>query len=184
VLLIDFARGWTDPESPMALPLDDQLAGAGRLVRLARRSGVPIVYVTSAYEPGEIETVRMLRKTPRVAAMRLGSPLTDSDPRIGPAPGEQVVVKKHASAFFGTTLASQLIVHGIDTVLIGGCITSGCVRAAAVDAAQLGFRALVVEDIVGDRSVEAHVASLRSIDALYGDVISLHRALEYLRHRA
>jgi maleamate amidohydrolase len=110
--------------------------------------------------------------------MRTGSPLTEIDPRLAPADGELVLVKKHASAFFGTGLARHLEERGVDTLLIGGCITSGCVRASAVDAAQHGLRALVVADATADRSRAAHAASLESIDALYGDVIALAEAVK------
>jgi maleamate amidohydrolase len=94
-----------------------------------------------------------------------------------------VVVKKHASAFFRTGLDRHLSSHGVDTLLIGGCITSGCVRASAVDAAQHGYRALVVGNASADRSAEAHEASLRSIDELYGDVVTLAEAGEALEKR-
>jgi maleamate amidohydrolase len=108
--------------------------------------------------------------------MVAGSPLTDIDPRLAPAADELILVEKHASAFFGTALASYLVARGVDTLLIGGCIASGCVRATAVDAAQHGFRALVVEDAVADRSPDARAAALRSVDDLYGDVVSLAEA--------
>lgn len=182
LLLVDFARGWTDPESPISLPLDEQLACAARLLEASRAAGVPVVFVTSAYEPAELESVRMLQKTPRVRVLTAGSPLVEIDPRIEPRPEELVLVKKHGSAFFGTELAAYLVTQGVDTLLIGGCITSGCVRASAVDGAQHGFRTLVVGDASGDRGAEAHATSLRSIDDLYGDVVSTAEAVEYVRN--
>jgi maleamate amidohydrolase len=184
VLVIDFARGWTDPLSEFSLSLDPQLESAALLLGAARAAGAPVIYTTVAYDSEELDAVPMLRKTPRVAAMRRGSWLTEIDPRVAPADADLVLTKKHASAFFGTSLGSLLAARGIDTLLIAGCITSGCVRATAVDAAQHGFRALVVEDAVGDRSAEMHAASLRSIDELYGDVVSLREALAALRAHA
>jgi nicotinamidase-related amidase len=181
LLLVDFARGWTDSASPISLPLDTQIEAATRLLRVARGVPIPVVFVTSAYDDADLETVRMLQKTPRVRMLTTGSPLVEIDPRIAPRPEELVIVKKHASAFFGTQLAPHLVAHRVDTVLIGGCITSGCVRASAVDAAQHGFRTLVVEEAAGDRSLDAHLSSLRSIDDLYGDVVTLSEALNYLR---
>ncbi len=181
LLLVDFARGWTDPESPVSLPLDDQLERAAELLAATREAGAPVVFVTSAYEPAELETVRMLQKTPRVRVLTAGSPLVEIDPRIEPRREELVLVKKHGSAFFGTELAAYLVTQGVDTLVIGGCITSGCVRASAVDGAQHGFRPLVVADAAGDRSAEAHATSLQSIDDLYGDVVTSAEALEYLR---
>jgi maleamate amidohydrolase len=181
VLVVDFARGWTDPTSPLSIRLDRELETTAELLAVAREREAPIVYTTVAYDEADLDTVPMLRKTPRVKAMVRGSWLTEIDARIAPADGEPVLVKKHASAFFGTPLASYLTARAVDTLLIAGCITSGCVRASAVDAAQHGLHALVVEKAVGDRSAEAHEASLRSIDALYGDVVSLAEALAALR---
>ena len=135
-----------EPTSPFALDCDSALAASERLLAAARGAGRPVVFATVAYDELDLQTVKMLAKTPRVKAMRAGSPVTEVDARLAPGEGELVLVKKHASAFFGTHLASFLISRGVDTLLIGGCITSGCVRATAVDAAQHGYRALVVAD--------------------------------------
>lgn len=180
LVLVDFARGWTDPASPISLSLDDELECAARVLAAARAAAAPVVFVTSAYEPAEVETVRMLQKTPKVRVLTAGSEAVEIDPRIEPLPRELVITKKHGSAFFATELASYLITQGADTVLIGGCITSGCVRATAVDAAQHGFRSIVVGDACGDRTIESHEASLRSIDDLYGDVVSTEEVVSYL----
>jgi maleamate amidohydrolase len=153
---------------------------AGRLLDVARERGAPVIFTTVAYDEADLETVPMLRKTPRVRQMRTGSPLTEVDPRLAPREGELVLVKKHASAFFGTPLLSYLVALGVDTLLIGGVITSGCVRTSAVDAAQHGFRALVVSDATTDRSPEARAAALKSVDDLYGDVVDCAEAMEVL----
>jgi maleamate amidohydrolase len=183
LLLVDFACGWTDPASPLALPCAGEVIVAGRLLVAARERGAPVVFTTVAYDEADLETVPMLRKTPRVRQMRTGSPLTEIDPRLAPRDGELVLVKKHASAFFGTPLLPYLVARGVDTLLIGGVITSGCVRASAVDAAQHGFRALVVSDATTDRSPEARAAALKSVDELYGDVVDCAEAEEVLAHR-
>jgi maleamate amidohydrolase len=180
LLVVDLQRGWTDGDSAFALPLAQELAATAALLEMARAGGVPVIYTTVCYDEVEVASLPMLLKAPRVAAMQAGSWLVEIDPRVAPLDGERVIGKKHASAFFGTPLASHVIASRIDSVLIAGCITSGCVRATAVDAAQHGLRALVVADAVGDRSLEDHTASLRSIDALYGDVISLAEAQEVL----
>lgn len=180
LLLVDFARGWTDPESPLSLPCAGEVDAAAELLRVARGHCAPVVFTTVAYDDGDAETVLMLRKTPRVRLMREGSPLTGIDPRLTPQPDELVLTKKHASAFFGTSLASHLAARGIDTVVIGGLITSGCVRTTAVDAAQHGYRALVVSEATTDRSAEARRAALQTVDDLYGDVVTLAEAKEVL----
>ena len=180
VLVVDFARGWTDPASPLAGDFERPVAAAARLLAAAREHGAPALFTTVAYDDRELDDVLMLRKTPRVRALRTGSPLTEIDPRLAPAPGEPVLVKKHASAFFGTPLEAELRTRGVDTLLVAGCITSGCIRTTASDAAQLGFRPLVVREAVGDRSAAAHDAALEAIDALYGDVVSLEEACALL----
>jgi nicotinamidase-related amidase len=139
-----------------------------------------VVFTTVAYEDSDLDTILMLQKTPRVRQMRSGSPLTHIDPRLAPRAGELVLTKKHASAFFNTPLASYLSSHNVDTVLIGGLITSGCVRTTAVDATQHGFRTLVVSDATADRSADARRAALQTIDDLYGDVLTLAEAKEVL----
>jgi maleamate amidohydrolase len=183
VVVVDFARGWTDPVSPMAAELDAELAACAVLLAAARAAGVPVVYTTVAYDEEELDEVVMLRKTPRVRMLVSGSPLAEVDPRVGPRDGEPVLVKKHASAFYGTPLEEILRERGVDTLLIAGCITSGCIRTTAADAAQLGFRPLVVAEAVGDRSRAAHEAALAAIDGLYGDVVPLAEAVAHLEER-
>ncbi|HEY3541865.1 MAG TPA: isochorismatase family protein [Gaiellaceae bacterium] len=180
LLLVDFARGWTDPASPLAVPCGVEVRAAARLLETARACRAPVVFTTVAYDEADLETVLMLRKTPRVRQMRTGSLLTEIDARLAPRDDELVLVKKHASAFFGTPLLPYLVARGVDTVLIGGVITSGCVRTSAVDAAQHGFRPLVVADATTDRSAEAREAALRTVDDLYGDVVSFAEAEEVL----
>jgi maleamate amidohydrolase len=92
-----------------------------------------------------------------------------------------IISKKYGSAFFATSLAAQLQVLKIDTLLISGCVTSACVRASAIDAVQNGFRPIIVRETVGDRSVLAHEANLMDIEQRYGDVISMQEALQYLQ---
>ena len=157
-----------------------EVTAAARLLATARACGAPVVFTTVAYDEADLETVLMLRKTPRVRQLRTGSPLTEIDARLAPRDGELVLVKKHASAFFGTSLLPYLVARGVDTLLIGGVITSGCVRASAVDAAQHGFRALVVADATTDRSAEARAAALRTVDELYGDVVGAAEAEDVL----
>lgn len=180
LLLVDFARGWTDVDSPLAVSCAAEVGAAAHLLATSRACGAPVIFTTVAYDDSDLETVPMLAKTPRVRQMRTGSPLTEIDPRLAPGDGELVLVKKQASAFFGTTLLPYLVASGVDTLLIGGVITSGCVRTTAVDAAQLGFRALVVADATTDRTPEARSAALRTVDDLYGDVITCSEAQEVL----
>ena len=110
-------------------------------------------------------------------AMVEGNVLAEFCDGVEPKDGELVIVKQYASAFFGTSLASLLHTQGIDTVVMAGCSTSGCIRASAVDAVQHGFRTIVVRDCVGDRHPDPHNANLFDIDSKYGDVVSKEEAI-------
>ena len=120
-------------------------------------------------------------KIPALAIMVKGSEWVKVDERIRPLPSERVMVKKYASSFFDTRLDMELRGLGVDTVVIVGCTTSGCIRASAVDSMQNGFRTVVVRDAVGDRAQTPHEVNLFDIDAKYGDVVSSGDVLEYLR---
>jgi nicotinamidase-related amidase len=159
--------------------LDDEVAATVELLR-ARPRHVPAIFTTVAYDPGEERTNLLCRKAPRVSCLRPGSPWVEIDGRLPRVEGDLIVAKKFASAFFDTDLAATLRGRGLDTVVICGCVTSGCVRASAVDAAHYSLRALVVRDAVGDRSALAHEANLIDIDQRYGDVIGLSEAIAFL----
>jgi nicotinamidase-related amidase len=121
-----------------------------------------------------------IEKVPALLALEAGSPWVEIDPRIAPAPDEPVLVKSFASAFFGTPLSSLLASAGVDTVIVTGASTSGCIRATAVDALQHGYRAVVPREAVGDRNPAAHEANLFDLDTKYADVVSLEETLAYL----
>ncbi|MCS7158631.1 MAG: N-carbamoylsarcosine amidohydrolase [Blastocatellia bacterium] len=180
LLIIDFIVAFTDPGSPLASQYDAQLAATRELLAAARQKGVPVFFTTVEYEEDLRDAGVFIKKVPSLRVLKKGSPMTAIDERIAPRAGEHVIVKKYASAFFGTSLASTLTAMGCDTILIVGCTTSGCVRASAVDSCQHGFRTIVVREAVGDRAPGPHEANLFDIDMKYGDVVSLSEALEYL----
>ena len=113
-------------------------------------------------------------------AMVAGNPLAEFCDPVAPASNELVITKQYASSFFGTSLASTLVAKRIDTVVLMGCSTSGCIRATAVDGLQHGFRVMVLRDCVGDRHPAPHEANLFDIDSKYGDVIDSESYLDYL----
>lgn len=164
----------------MAGDFDGVVEAAAELLARARARELPVAFTTVAYDDDQAARVLMLRKTPRVKIMRPGSEWIEIDPRLAPRANEVVLVKQHASSFFETTLDAWISEHGVDTLVIGGCITSGCVRSTAVDAAQRGIRPLVVREATGDRDEQAHEAALRTVDDLYGDVVTLEHATAYL----
>jgi nicotinamidase-related amidase len=125
-----------------------------------------------------------VRKVPALLQLTHGSPLAEIVEELPPAPGDIVIEKKYASAFFGTHLAATLTADRIDTVIMVGCSTSGCIRASAVDGMQYGFRVIVPRECVGDRAPGPHEANLFDIDGKYGDVVGIDEAIAYLRAQA
>lgn len=180
LLVVDFIEGFTNPASPFGGPWDAAIEHTAGLLRLAHARNVPVLFTTVEFDANDLEDNLLIRKAPRVAALTRGSEWTRVDHRLPRHPSDVVISKKHGSAFFGTDLAARLSKMQIDTLLIAGCVTSGCVRASAVDASQYGFRPLVIREAVGDRSPLANEANLLDIEARYGDVIAVERACEYL----
>jgi nicotinamidase-related amidase len=137
-----------------------------RLLELVRSLGLPVAYSHGFERP---DTIR---------SPRLGTQIVDE---LAPRPGDLVIEKESASAFFGTRLAANLVKWGVDTVIHTGCVTSGCVRASVVDGAAHGFRNAIVEECVFDRALTPHRVNLFDMDAKYGDVMSLEQVEQYLR---
>lgn len=185
LLVVDMNIGFTDPRSPLACDLDDVLGAIARLLDEARGAQIPVVYTTVAYdEGGKQAAAAFIDKVPALLTLEAATGWVEIDPRVAPRPGEPVLTKLFASAFFGTTLGSLLVAAGCDSVVVTGASTSGCVRATVVDALQHGYRPLVPREAVGDRNPRAHEASLYDIDAKYGDVVSLEEALDHLEELA
>jgi nicotinamidase-related amidase len=180
LVVVDLSRGFTEPRFPTGSDLSAQVAATRRLLDAARASRLPVVFTTIAFEPGDERLLAWLRKAPGLAVLAAGSELVELDPRLEPEADETVLVKKGASAFFGTDLAERLHALAVDTVVICGATTSGCVRASVVDSVQHGFPTLVVREAVGDRARAPHDANLFDIEQKYGDVISVDDAVSYL----
>jgi maleamate amidohydrolase len=180
VLVVDFIRAFTDPASDLGGELDAEVAAARQIVDAAREAGAPIVFSTVEYDAALQEAGVWLRKIPSSKWLIEDTPWVEVDERMGMRAGDMLLAKKYASCFAGTDLVSRLVSQGVDTLIIAGCTTSGCVRASAVDACSLGFRTIVVREAVGDRAVLPHVANLFDIDMKYGDVISVDETLDHL----
>jgi maleamate amidohydrolase len=182
LVVIDMTLGFTDPESPLACDLEGPISEIQKLLEAARNSEIPVVFTTVAYrESDKLTAATFIDKVPALLTLEAGTRWAEIDPRIAPRETEPVLNKLFASGFFGTGLSSLLTAAGIDTLIITGASTSGCVRATAVDALQYGFRPVVPREAVGDRNPDAHEANLYDIDAKYGDVVSTASSIGYLR---
>jgi maleamate amidohydrolase len=185
LLVVDVSVAFTDPASPLACDLDEVVEAIARLLDEARRAGALVVYTTVAYREEDRRTAApFIEKVPALLTLEAGSRWVEIDPRIEPRPGEPVLTKLFASAFFGTPLTSLLAASGCNTVVVTGASTSGCVRATAVDALQHGYPTMVPREAVGDRNPQAHEANLYDIDTKYGDVVALEEAVGYLEEIA
>ena len=180
-LIVDFINGFTDSGTGLGGDYGAELAVTAKLLDEFRSRALPVFYTTVAYEPHLRDAGQFVAKVPALSILVKGSDWVRVDDRIRPRPSEQVVLKKYASAFFDTRLDMEFRGLGVDTVIMAGATTSGCIRASAIDAMQHGFHTVVVRDAVGDRAQTPHEVNLFDIDAKYGDVVSSGEVLEYLR---
>ena len=182
LIVVDMTLGFTDPDSPLACDLEEPIASIQKLLEAARRAEIPVVFTTIAYrESDKLTAAAFIDKVPALLTLEAGSRWGEVDPRIAPRETEPILNKLFASAFYGTGLPSLLAAAGVDSLIVTGASTSGCVRATAVDALQYGYRPVVPHEAVGDRNEKAHEANLYDIDAKYGDVVPVGEVLEYLQ---
>lgn len=180
LLLIDFVRAYFEPGAALHMGDDSCLDGAATVLEAARAAGIPVVHTKVSFSAEGLDGGVFFRKVGALANFVGDTPLGEIMPAVAPLPSEIVIVKQYASAFFGTSLSATLTAAGVDTVLITGVSTSGCVRATAVDAIQHGFIPLVVRDGVGDRDPRPHEANLFDMQAKYAEVVSAADMVDYL----
>jgi nicotinamidase-related amidase len=180
VVVVDLIKAFTDPRFQTAVEHVDMMSATRALLDAARDKEVATVLVGSSYEPGKRDAGVWERKLSH-DGMEDGTEGVEFDERLGRTDTDMTVWKKYPSCFFGTDLASRLTALRVDTVLLAGASTSGCIRASAVDACSSGFRTIVVREAVADRSPLPHIANLFDIESKYGDVVDLAEAVDYLR---
>jgi nicotinamidase-related amidase len=180
VLVVDFSCGFTDPASTLGSDLSAEVEATKRLLDAARAKGLPVVFATIGYDASLKDGGLWLQKVPALGELQVGGRWVEIDPRLEPRDDEPVVLKKGASAFFGTNLTAILVTQGVDSVILCGATTSGCIRATAIDLLQLGWPTLIPRECVGDRAQAPHEANLFDIQAKYADVVSAEEALAYL----
>ena len=153
LLVIDMVKAFTNPDMMLGANLDRQIEAHRPLLARAHESKIPVLFSTVMYEDADFKDAGICAlKQKGVVTLKAGTDGVKVDPRFDVRPTDTLLVKKYASCFFGTDLVSRLLAHRVETLIITGCTTSGCVRASAVDACQTGFRPMVVREAVGDRS--------------------------------
>ncbi|MFC6769446.1 isochorismatase family protein [Natrinema soli] len=180
LVVIDLINAFTDPDSNLGSDVEAVIEQTDRLLEAFRAFDLPRYFTTVAFEESYGDAGVFIEKVPALRELRLGTERVEVDDRIAPLDDERVILKKYASAFFGTDLQSELTTNRVDTLVIAGVTTSGCVRATAVDSLQHGYRTIVPADAVGDRAEGPHRANLFDIDAKYGDVVTTDAVLEQL----
>ncbi|PTQ66687.1 isochorismatase family protein [Celeribacter persicus] len=170
IVIVDFSYGFTDLQYPTASDAAAQMARTKEICDAARTKGFPVIFTTIAYHPGELEKLPWLKKATGMRALLEGTRLVKIDAATGIQPEDAIVTKKGASSFFGSTLNALLTGAGVDTVVVTGATTSGCVRATVVDAVQSGYNVLIPRDCCADRAEAPHEANLYDMDQKYGDV--------------
>jgi maleamate amidohydrolase len=182
LLIVDFINAYTTPGSPLYAPdVVTAVAETVDLLSLARQTAVPVIFTRVIYSRSGRDGGIFVQKVPLLRRMVEGEPLADIVPQLPPTPDDVIINKQYASAFFGTSLAAMLTSLGIDTLILTGCSTSGCVRATAVDGMQHGFRVIVPHQCVGDRHPDPHAANLFDINSKYGDVVDKGEVMTYLQ---
>jgi maleamate amidohydrolase len=185
VLVIDLQYAFTDPDFPMggAELVERAVEGTGHLLEVARRAGVPVYQTVVAWREDGSDLGLWPLKLPHLREVTLESRWAQIDARVW-HDSDMLIVKKWPSFFHGTPLLSLLTAARCDTVIVTGCMTSGCVRATVVDAFSYGYRTLVPEDCVGDQAREGHESNLRDVQRRYAEVTSSEETIEYLERVA
>jgi maleamate amidohydrolase len=186
ILVIDLARAWIDESSPLgSCNLEPVVENTAKLLDVARGKSVPIFFTIMAFDQAGIETVgpvgAKVYNNVKDRSFTRGTGMVEVDPRLKRQPDEILIEKPRGSAFWESPLLSYLVGRDIDTVIVTGCSTSGCVRSTSESAHNLNFHTIVVEEAVGDRHPLAHEANLTDIDLRFADVTPMVRVIDYLQ---
>ncbi len=181
LILVDFVQAYFDENCALYAGVEDELASALRVREAARAAGIPVIYSNVVYEEDGSDGGVFFRKAPVLKNFVTGNPMGGWPSGLQPTNDELVISKQYPSAFFGTVLAATLAASDVDTLIITGVTTSGCIRATCVDTMCYGFIPIVVADACGDRHAAPHEANLFDMNAKYADVVSEAEVLDYLQ---
>jgi nicotinamidase-related amidase len=172
LVIVDVVVGFTDPECPLGSEADAVVAANTKLMNAFHQASLPVVLTTVIYR-SEAQATVFRARVPALNLLTPESKWVKFDPRLPIAPSDLQLEKRHASGFHGTELDDWLKAKKVDSVVVTGLTTSGCVRATAVDGLQNNYRVLVPREACGDRDEQAHEANLYDLNAKYADVVSV-----------
>lgn len=181
LVLVDFVNGFVDPDQFGGPHIEQAVHASVPLLAAFREARLPIVHTRVVYADDGSDANVFCMKVPGLQRLTERAHISQIVAPLTPIAGERVLRKTSASAFFSTDLAHWLAFRGVDTVVVAGCTTSGCIRATVVDSMQSNFRTVVVSDCVGDRAMEPHEANLFDMRQKYADVLSRDELLSQLK---
>jgi nicotinamidase-related amidase len=180
VIVVDFFYGCTAEEYLGGPHVSAAVERTAAVLPVARAAGVPVIYSTVTFRDDLADAGWFGVKVPSLKQLQAGTRAVMIDERVTPGPADHVIPKKMASVFFGTHLPMVLAQHRVDTLIVTGCTTSGCVRATVVDGCAYGYRVMVPHECVGDRALAPHEANLFDMDQKYADVVGAAEVMTYL----
>ena len=180
LLMVDFVNSFVDPQQLGGPAIQDAVVATVPLLKAFRSWGLPVVHTRVVFESDGSDRNLFATRVKALQALTEHAAGSQIVPELAPLPSEWVVRKQGASAFFNTALADWLHFHQVDTLVVTGCTTSGCVRATVVDAVQHNFRSGVVSDGVGDRALAPHEANLFDLRQKYADIMTRDELMSHL----
>ena len=172
LLIVDFVNGFADPDQFGGGNIQAAIDKTVELLAFARAQNMPIATTRVVYADDGSDNGVFCLKAPSLADLTEDAPASQIVEASAPIEGEYVVRKTQPSGFFGTDLADWYQGQGVDTVLVTGCTTSGCIRASVIDAMSHNFKTVVVTDCVGDRALGPHEANLFDMGQKYADLMT------------
>lgn len=181
LVVVDLTNAFANPEQFGGGNIAAAIANTVHLLAAARERHLPIAFTRHAYAADGSDFGLFTRKNESLKILTVDSDTTEIVDELKPRTGEWVLCKRHPSAFFGTDLTGWLAMRGVDTLIVSGCTTSGCIRATVVDAIGYGLRPIVPRECVGDRALAPHEANLFDMEMKYADVQPLAEVLAEVR---
>lgn len=180
LVVVDFVNGFADPDQFGGGNIQEAINKTVDLIRTARTAEIPIAYTRVVYADDQSDTGVFCLKAPNLAKLTETAHSSQIVDQLAPHPGDYIVRKLQPSAFFGTNLSAWLIGQSVDTVIVAGCTTSGCVRATVVDSMSYNFKTIVASDCVGDRALAPHKANLFDMEQKNADLMTEREISERL----